>query len=128
MNKENSGKQSITFKEFKAWINGLIVGKRGALPDLEDWKKIREMMDKVDGDETEHTPSISPTIPYYVDPPPHLPKRPQWSYGTGSPCPPEYLSTTSSSTYTTPTDEDTQAIVDSLALVLSFNSTFKEPQ
>ncbi len=39
--------EEITFAEFKAWLAGLIRGKGGALPDLEDWKAIKETMDKV---------------------------------------------------------------------------------
>ena len=40
-------KTTITFDEFRAWLTGLIRGKNGALPDLNDWKLIRMMMDKV---------------------------------------------------------------------------------
>lgn len=40
-------KETISFDEFRAWMTGLIVGKRGALPDLDDWKMIKKMMDKV---------------------------------------------------------------------------------
>ncbi len=40
-------RKGITFDEFKAWVNQLIVDKKGALPDLNDWKEIKKMMDKV---------------------------------------------------------------------------------
>ena len=39
--------ETITFGEFRAWLTGLIRGKHGVLPDLEDWKMIKKMMDKV---------------------------------------------------------------------------------
>lgn len=42
-----NNKETITFDEFRAWLTGLIEGKRGALPDLDDWKKIKKMLDKV---------------------------------------------------------------------------------
>lgn len=41
-------KETITFLEFKAWLTGLVIGKKGALPDLEDWKKIKKELDKVE--------------------------------------------------------------------------------
>jgi len=44
-NLENAEK--ITYNELRAWMTGLIRGKRGAIPDLEDWKQIKIMMDKV---------------------------------------------------------------------------------
>lgn len=47
--------EEITFAEFKAWLAGLIRGKRGALPDLEDWKAIKKLMDKV-------VPDVAPPI------------------------------------------------------------------
>lgn len=40
--------ETITFTEFKAWLTGLVRGKGGALPDLEDWKQIKIMIDRVD--------------------------------------------------------------------------------
>ena len=43
--------ESITFDQFKAWMVGLIEGKRGALPDIHDWKRIKQMMDKVKPEE-----------------------------------------------------------------------------
>lgn len=44
-------KETITFNEFKAWLTGLVVGKKGALPDIDDWKQIKKMMDKVVSEE-----------------------------------------------------------------------------
>lgn len=46
MEKEMS-KEKITVAEFKAWLEGLVFGKRGALPDLEDWKMIKQMVDRI---------------------------------------------------------------------------------
>ena len=40
-------RNTITFGEFKCWLRGLIEGKRGVIPDIEDWKRIKQMMDKV---------------------------------------------------------------------------------
>lgn len=40
-------KEEITLNEFKAWLVGLIRGKNGKLPDFEDWKLIKEMLDKI---------------------------------------------------------------------------------
>lgn len=37
----------MTFDEFKAWLNKLVADKKGALPDLADWKKIKENLDNV---------------------------------------------------------------------------------
>jgi hypothetical protein len=37
----------MTLDEFKTWLNKLIVDKKGALPDLSDWKQIKENLDKV---------------------------------------------------------------------------------
>lgn len=69
MKKDNNGfenKETITFHEYQAWMTGLIVGKRGALPDLADWKMIKKMMDKVKAEkETVYLPSVSPDpFPY----------------------------------------------------------------
>jgi len=54
-------KPTITFDEFKAWLSGLVVGKGGAVPDINDWKKIKKMMDKVV--EAEPYQPIFPQIP-----------------------------------------------------------------
>ncbi len=40
-------RKRVTVDEFKAWLNQLIINKKGALPDLQDWKSIKEMLDKV---------------------------------------------------------------------------------
>ena len=40
-------KEEITFAEFTAWLTGVIRGKGGELPDLDDWKQIKLMMQKV---------------------------------------------------------------------------------
>ena len=60
-------KEKITLSEFKAWLAGLILGKKGALPDLEDWKQIKVMLDKVEEEKEIVTVPSSP-IPYPVDP------------------------------------------------------------
>ncbi len=50
MTKINLAKHSaLTIDEFRAWLNQLIQDKKGALPDLDDWKVIKEHLDKVDG-------------------------------------------------------------------------------
>ncbi len=70
-------KETITYDEFRAWMTGLIVGKRGALPDLEDWKMIKKMMDKVVPEKEVITiPSIpaEPIQPY--NPAPYQPWYP----------------------------------------------------
>lgn len=38
---------SISIDDFRIWINELIQDKKGALPDLNDWKLIKEQLDKV---------------------------------------------------------------------------------
>jgi hypothetical protein len=60
--------EKITFKEFKAWLVGLIRGKRGAIPDLQDWKQIKKMMDKVQ--------EAEPTVIKRNDPVPCYPLQP----------------------------------------------------
>ena len=79
---------TLTVKEFKAWLVGMIRGKRGAIPDLDDWKQIKKMLDKVEESketiiykevekpgpnnpwQTPYNPHPHP--PYYVgDPPPN---------------------------------------------------------
>lgn len=68
-------KENISFIEFKAWLTGLIRGKNGEIPNLDDWKQIKLMMDKVNDNEpqyippmiTEHTPLMSP---WYTSPQP----------------------------------------------------------
>jgi len=78
--------EEITFAEFKAWLAGLIRGKGGMLPDLEDWKAIKETLDKV-VPETVDGPSwpVIPELPYnpapynpapYTPPIPYIPPTP----------------------------------------------------
>ena len=47
-------RRKMTVDEFKTWLNQLITDKKGALPDLNDWKKIKETLDKVKS--TQYTP------------------------------------------------------------------------
>ena len=63
-------KEVITFDEFKAWLTGLIVGKRGALPDLEDWKQIKKMMDKVVPETIIEEREVFKDFPFPSDPQP----------------------------------------------------------
>jgi len=51
-------KETISFQEFRAWLTGLIVGRRGALPDLDDWRQIKVMIDKV---EEKEQPLLQPS-------------------------------------------------------------------
>lgn len=37
----------LSIDEFRAWLNQLIQDKKGALPDLNDWKLIKEQLDRV---------------------------------------------------------------------------------
>ena len=57
--------EEYTFNEFKAWLAGLIRGKRGALPDIEDWKAIKEMLDKVVPDVAD-APNWIPPAPIII--------------------------------------------------------------
>lgn len=41
-------RQTITIDEFRSWLHQLIQDKKGALPDLNDWKVIKNQLDKVD--------------------------------------------------------------------------------
>lgn len=69
-------RKTITFGEFKMWIQGLIVGKRGKLPDVNDWIRIKQMMDKVVPYEIEKiipVPISQPCIPPVPDYPPIVP-------------------------------------------------------
>lgn len=76
-------KKTITFDEFRAWLTGLIVGKRGALPDIDDWKMIKEMMDKV---VPENEIVTMPRPPLREDrTSPSIPQHPQWAPSTGTP-------------------------------------------
>lgn len=40
-------RQTLSIDEFRSWLNQLIQDKKGALPDLNDWKLIKEQLDKV---------------------------------------------------------------------------------
>lgn len=40
-------RQTITIDEFRTWLYQMIQDKKGALPDLDDWKMIKEQLDKV---------------------------------------------------------------------------------
>ena len=62
-------KEKITLGEFKAWLAGLILGKNGAIPDLEDWKQIKVMLDKVEEKKEYVTlPSPPTTYPWDLEP------------------------------------------------------------
>ena len=67
--------ESITYDEFRAWLTGLIRGKRGALPDLNDWKIIKTMMDKVVVPQ-EQVVNPLPIDPYPPSFPPYIPQGP----------------------------------------------------
>ena len=71
-------KEAISVDEFKAWLVGLIRGKNGTLPNLDDWKQIKIMLDKVQGEKVvvkEH----DPFFPYIPNPTtPHIPTYPNW--------------------------------------------------
>lgn len=76
-------KTSITLDEFKAWLAGLIVGKQGVLPDTKDWKRIKEMLDKVEPEVVQVPVPSNPlpiTPPLVPDPydPYRWPQTPQW--------------------------------------------------
>ena len=69
--------ETITFQEFKAWLTGLIVGKRGVLPDLDDWKEIKKMLDKTVADKE----TVTIPQPYPVGDTPFItpqPAQPTW--------------------------------------------------
>ena len=62
--------ETITFVEFRSWLAGLIRGKKGALPDLDDWRVIKEMIDKVTPEErviTVPTQPFSPRLPPFFE-------------------------------------------------------------
>jgi hypothetical protein len=40
-------RESISIDEFRNWLHKLIQDKKGAIPDLNDWKLIKEQLDKV---------------------------------------------------------------------------------
>lgn len=70
--------KEVTLNEFKAWLVGLIRGKNGKLPDLEDWKLIKEMLDKVVPEQTIVTikEKEDPFGPWKTDPYKYYP--PTW--------------------------------------------------
>jgi hypothetical protein len=86
-------KSYVSFEEFRAWLLGLIQGKKGVLPDIDDWKLIKKMLDKVDPtiDASKHdqdAPKIVPIpLPVYPSSPPPI-----------YPCPPYYAPYTSPGT------------------------------
>lgn len=41
------GEDRISFDEFKRFMIELVQNKKGALPDLNDWKEIKKQMDRV---------------------------------------------------------------------------------
>lgn len=64
-------KDEITLDEYKAWLTGMLRGKGNQLPDLNDWKAIKKMTDKIIPDVVEvqnPMPYIAPTP--YVEPEP----------------------------------------------------------
>ena len=70
--------EELSLAEFKAWLAGLIRGKRGALPDLEDWKAIKDTLDKVVPDTVDVPTWTPPTIvkEYIREPSPtHAPEQ-----------------------------------------------------
>lgn len=72
-------KETISFDEFRIWLTGLIQGKGGALPDLNDWKEIKRMLDKVVVERE------IVTIPANPQPPPFCPEP--WRRGPMDPPP-----------------------------------------
>lgn len=86
MNIENQ--ETITFDEFRSWLAGLIRGKNGALPDLEDWKVIKRMIDKVTVEhETTYIPIPAPPYPPCSPAQPHFEPPPFWGPNTADPYP-----------------------------------------
>ncbi len=66
MNTNVELKEEISFDEFKAWMNGLVRGKGTVLPSIDDWRVIKQMMDKVVPDVEhiyQHTPIYTPPTP-----------------------------------------------------------------
>lgn len=56
----------MTFSDFKREVNEIVRSKKGALPDLNDWKRIKQMMDEVEDTELNKSYTISnnPYQPY----------------------------------------------------------------
>jgi hypothetical protein len=88
---EFENQPTITFGEFKAWMAGLVLGKGGAIPDVNDWKMIKKMMDKV-VEVQPIEPFEWPTNPYPVTDPFQWPSSaPIWERdSTGAPINPQY--------------------------------------
>jgi len=40
--------KSITFQQFKEWLIQFVIEKGGPVPDYDDWKQIKMMLDKVE--------------------------------------------------------------------------------
>lgn len=76
MNTNIELKDEITLDEYKAWLTGMLRGKGSKLPDLNDWKVIKKMTDKIIPDVVETTPrTIAPT---YVPPATFDTPSPHW--------------------------------------------------
>ena len=61
-------KEKISFDEFKAWVNGLLYGKGRAVPDADDWKEIKNMLEKVVPDVVEMQNPETPFFPTLPQP------------------------------------------------------------
>jgi len=93
MNTSVELKDEITFDEFKAWMNGLVRGKGSQLPNIDDWRMIKKMMDKVVPDVEkiiQHTPIYAPPVTPSYEKYPQTPMSP-WcepqftpTYGSGT--------------------------------------------
>lgn len=73
--------ETITFSEFTAWFTGLIRGKAGALPDIEDWKIIKKMLEKVVVEKEKEKEYVTLPIPTPapMTPLPYPPQPFEWS-------------------------------------------------
>jgi hypothetical protein len=58
--------QGLSFEGFKTWLNQLILDKKGALPDLNDWKEIKANLDRVSVPK-EDKQNLSPKPKVWVD-------------------------------------------------------------
>jgi len=74
MNIEN--KETITLNEFRAWLAGLIYGKQGQLPNLDDWKHIKAMLDKVQPDQEIVPVAVPAPAPQPIAIPKTIPRSP----------------------------------------------------
>lgn len=68
-------KDEITVEEYKAWLTGLLRGKGSQLPDLNDWKMIKKMTDKIVPEIVE-VPQPQPIWPQYPSEPYKYPAVP----------------------------------------------------